>query len=83
MIYEHWENRATGARPIERAGIDMFDAVRLVLVDGPSGALQQSSSGITAGAEKPSQVVDFGAAAQNRTADLLITNRLPAAHAWR
>lgn len=38
-------------------------------------ALQQSSSGITAGAEKQSQVVDFGAAAQTRTGDLLITNQ--------
>lgn len=40
-----------------------------------AAALQQSSSGITAGAEKHTQVVDFGAAAQNRTADLLITNQ--------
>lgn len=38
-------------------------------------ALQQSSSGITAGAEKPSQVVDSGAAGPTRTGDLLITNQ--------
>jgi len=45
------------------------------LVDGPSAALQQSSSGITAGAENAPQVVDFGAAGPNRTGDLLITNQ--------
>jgi len=59
----------------EDYGRAMYDAVRLVLVDGPSSALQQSSSGITAGAEKPPQVADFGAAAQTRTGDLLITNQ--------
>jgi len=59
----------------EDYGRAMVDAVRLVLVDGPNAALQQSSSGITAGAEKPPQVVDFGAAGPNRTGDLLITNQ--------
>lgn len=38
-------------------------------------ALQQSSSGITAGAEKSTQVVDSGAAGPTRTGDLLITNQ--------
>ena len=38
-------------------------------------SLQQSSSGITAGAESASQVVDFGAAGPIRTGDLLITNQ--------
>lgn len=38
-------------------------------------ALQQSSSGITAGAKNVPQVVDFGAAGPNRTGDLLITNQ--------
>jgi len=38
-------------------------------------ALQHSSSGITAGAEKSSQVFDSGAAGPTRTGDLLITNQ--------
>jgi len=59
----------------EDYGRAMVDAVRLVLVDGAAAALQQSSSGITAGAEKPSQVVDSGAAGPIRTGDLLITNQ--------
>lgn len=40
-----------------------------------TAALQQSYSGITACAEKPSQVVDSGAAGPTRTGDLLITNQ--------
>lgn len=40
-----------------------------------TAALQHSSSGITAGAEKPSQIVDSGAAGPTRTGDLLITNQ--------
>lgn len=59
----------------EDYGRAMFDAVCLVMTGTTGVPLQQSSSGITAGAEKSSQVVDFGAAAQNRTADLLITNQ--------
>ena len=30
-IYKHWEQKATGARPLCQSGMDMFDACRAVL----------------------------------------------------
>lgn len=64
-----WKTRPSPAFVVSLAIGELQDVRRKL------AALQQSSSGITAGAEKPSQVVDFGAAAQTRTGDLLITNQ--------
>lgn len=63
------------AREELRSALTTVDKVRRDIGERRLEALQQTYSGITAGAETPSQVVDFGAAAQTRTGDLLITNQ--------
>lgn len=55
---------------------EVAERLESILAKKPfADALQQTYSGITAGAEKPAQIIDFGAAGPTRTGDLLITNQ--------